>query len=475
MIASWRNWLTLGLFASCLFLSACGDDDNGTPIVATPTNSPTATNTATPTSPPTATHTPTVTATTTPTFTVPPTSTPTSTPTRTFTFTASPTFTATATASVTPTGTVTSTSTAEATATITPTPTITATPTVTATFGVLGERVFTLNQSKSQFLATIAPMFTIPLGSGFQGQNNGVVEPAFFRFVAGQPDPATGVATIDVTAASEFLFVDARSVPGANLVLCLKPMVPVPSAGFVACAGNLPFGFNLSQDHGLGRIGVDGFTPDDCANMNGVIESPNQVCAAGLTGEVCAANADCDTTTGAGDGVCGLVLSRCSAGNSGQECHANADCDTAPGAEDGFCGTPKPHPGVCNGPLNASQGSTDSGPGAVVIAPNPPLGTVGLPVRLSIQADLPCVDPGPDAAITFALTSDENVATILNFQSTADFTPGTTVTVTSRGENFSCSDWSDPNGPGKLVLNAPAIDQNPMGGDIISSFIFSGR
>jgi hypothetical protein len=332
----------------------------------------------------------------------------------------------------------------------------------------LGIRRFTLNQLKSPFQATLSQGLTITVGT-FQGQSNGETEPGFFEFQAGQPDPVTGVATIDVTNSSEFLFADGRSVAG--IVLCLKPVVPVQSAGIVACNGGLPLGFNLSQDHHLGQIGIDGFTPDDCAAMNGSIESPNQICAAGLTGEQCRVNADCDTTDGSGDGVCGLDMAHCTHGKTGEDCRADGDCDTTPDAEDGVCGTVKPHPGVCNGPLNASQGTTDSGTGAVVIAPNSQTGLVGLPVRLSIQSELPCVDPGPGATITFALSSDQNVATILNFSNML----GQTVTSNNRGENFSCGDWQNPNGPGKLVLNAPAIDQNPLGGDIITGFVFSGR
>jgi hypothetical protein len=333
---------------------------------------------------------------------------------------------------------------------------------------VLGTRRFTLAQATSKFLATLSPGFTVTVGR-FQGQTNGQVGPAFLDLEAGQPDPATGVATINITGSSDFLFADGRALAG--IVLCLKPVVPVQAAGIVACNGGLPLGFNLSQDHHIGQIGVDRFTPADCANMHGFLESPNQICAAGLSGELCRTDRECDTTTGAGDGVCGLDMSHCSEGKSGDQCRADGDCDTTPGTEDGVCGSPQPHPGVCNGPLNASQGSADSGKGAVVIAPNPQFALAGLPVRLSVQSTLPCVDPGPGSALTFALTSDANVATLINFSNML----GDTVTATNRGENFSCADWQNPSGPGKLVLNAPAIDQNPNGGDVVTGFVFSGR
>lgn len=207
--------------------------------------------------------------------------------------------------------------------------------------------------------------------------------------------------------------------------------------------------------------------------MRGRIESPNQTCAAGQSAgaDGCHTNADCDTSNGAGDGVCGLDMATCSEGKRGQPCRADVDCDTASGADDGVCGNVGPHPGVCNGPLNASQGTGDSGPGAVVIAPNPQFNLVGIPMRLSIQSSLPCVDPGEGSTITFALTSGETMSTLDNFSNEL----GKTVTTMLHGENFSCADWTKPNGPGKLVLLAPAIDQNPMGGDIVTGFTFSGR
>ena len=458
--------LAVGLVVSGLLLSGCGDDNDNANVVgptATLTSSPTATRTATGTA--TATPSSTATPSNTPTFTVPPTHTPTSTVTPTATATATATRTNTTTA--TPTATATSTPQITDTPTITQTPTITATATITPTFGVLGTRRFNIVQNKSPFQATLSANFTINVGT-FQGQTNGATEQGFFEFQAGQPDPATGIATVNVTNASEFLFADARAL--AQIVLCLKPIVPVQMAGIVACAGGLPLGVTTEQNHQLGQVGVGGFTPDDCAGMHGDIESPNQICAAGMTGELCRTNADCDTTAG-GDGQCGLFMSHCSAGKTGQDCRDDADCDTSLGAEDGVCGTTKPHPGVCNGPLNGVQGTTDSGPGAMVLAPNPQTQLVGLPVRLSIQSTLPCVDPGPGATITFALTSGEAKSTIENFSDVTD----NTVTVTSNGENFNCHDWQNAAGPGKLVLNAPALDQNPMGGDIISGFIFSGR
>lgn len=482
MIASRRDLLTMGLFINCLFLSACGNDDNGAVIAptATLTNPPTATRTATNTATFTLPQTATPTNTPTPSPTVPPTHTPTpvatatatSTPTATSTHTPPPTVTPTPRPTATVTNTETSTPTPTPTITETPTTTatstVTATPTVTPTLGVLGTRRFNIVRKDSPFQVTLGPSFTLPIAT-FQGQTNGQTEQGFFEFQAGQPDPQTGIATIDVTNSSEFLFADARNVPGANIVLCIKPILPALNAGLVACNGGLP-GITTAQNHRLGQIGVDGFTPDDCASMNGSIESANQICASGMIGQPCRTNPDCDSTAGAGDGVCGLDMSRCTAGNSGQACRNDGDCDTAAGADDGVCGTTKPHPGVCNGPLAGSQGPIDSDPGAVIIAPNTVPQLSGLPVRLSIQSTLPCVDPGPDATITFALTSGTATSKIDHFSNGDQ-----TVSVMSAGVNFSCSDWQNENGPGALVLNAPAIDQNPGGGDVITGFVFSGQ
>jgi hypothetical protein len=332
--------------------------------------------------------------------------------------------------------------------------------------GPLGVRRFTLNQARSPFQAALAPGVTFTVG-GFQGQTNGQLEPGFLEFDAGTPDPATGVATIDITKASEFLVINGS--PPANIVLCLKPVVPVQAAGVVACNGNFTFGVGLNQNHHIGQLGVDGFTAAACDAGDGVLESPNQICATGKVGEECRKNADCHTTADAGDGVCGLTTTTCTQGKAGA-CRADADCDIDPVAEDGVCGTPAPHPGVCNGPFQATQVPGDSGPGAMILAPNEQFNLDGLPVKLRIQSSLPCVDPGNVPTMPFALTSGVARGTIENFSNEE----GQSLNYELRGENFSCADWQNPAGPGRLVLVAPALDQF-QGGDIISGFTFSGH
>ncbi|MBI3786519.1 MAG: hypothetical protein HY270_24280, partial [Deltaproteobacteria bacterium] len=97
--------------------------------------------------------------------------------------------------------------------------------------GPLGTRHFVLNKAHSPFTAVLGPGFAINLG-GFQGQTNGVTEPAFLDLKAGQPN-AAGFANIDVTASSDYIYIDAR--PTAPLVLCIKPIVPAVNAGVVEC------------------------------------------------------------------------------------------------------------------------------------------------------------------------------------------------------------------------------------------------
>jgi hypothetical protein len=450
------------VITACLSLTACGGDDDAPPAsTATPTR------TQTPTPTPTHTTTPTPSPTATPTFTA--TTTPSRTFTATATLTATPTFTPTATFSATATATHTRMSTLTPPPTNTPTatntPGETATPTITPTFGVLGKRIFTFNRLGSSFTAALAPGFSVEVGK-FQGQTNGRIEDAFMEFEAGQPDPITGLATVNITRSSEFFVADGtRSLAG--LAICLKPELPITAAGSVACAGGQEFGFSTFQDHHLGKIGVDGFTEEQCQSMNGQVESPNQICAAGRLGDECRTNADCDSAAGAVDGVCGLRNASCSQGKTGQPCRADADCDVDPNLEDGVCGTVRPHRGVCNGPFSPGTLEDDSGPGAMILAPNAQLN--GLRMRLSIQSTVPCVDPGPGAAINFAFTTGRAVGTIDNFSDM----PGETLSVNICGENFDCHDWENAGGPGRLVLVAPAVDQNPMGGDVVTSFVFS--
>lgn len=396
--------------------------------------------------------------------------------------------------------------------------------------GPLGTRRFTINPRTSPFTAVLAPGFSVPLGGGFRGQKDGVVGDAYMDLRAGEPDE-NGFTTIDVTEASDYFFVDGRAL--APLVLCLKPRVPVLGAGALQCNGGTDYSIGLSTDHHVGQIGIDGFTSQDCMSqcstlgICGSIEGPNHVCAAGLVGDECVSNSDCETTRGAGDGVCGLgrlclggrrgasctanadcnsspessdgVCSpapTCTDGKRGEPCRADADCDSTPTALDGQCGNRDAHPGVCNGPQETIQVGGDSGAGSVILAPV--FGLQGLPMELSIESAPPCGDEGRGFVQPFAMTTGISRAVIRNFSNsartcsdgsectvdadcdTADGGPGlgvcgTTLVYDSQGENFSCSQWRNASGPGCFALAVPAVDFNPMGGDLVTAFKFCGR
>ncbi len=351
-----------------------------------------------------------------------------------------------------------------------PPATPTATATAVPTLGVLGLRHFVINPAKSPFAVKLGG-FTLPLGE-FQGQTNGQTGPAFLDLEAGQPDATSGIATIDVTAASEFIYVDGSAGP-AGIVLCIKPLVPAMKAGLITCKGGLPLGFKITQDHNIGQVGLNGFSVADCAAQQGRIEDPNEICAAGQLGVQCRANADCDSTQGAGDGVCGVGQATCTGGNTGAPCQADADCDTTAVSRDGMCGTSGLHPGVCNGPFvnNIYPGAT--GVGGVTLAPVPQFQLSGLPVRLTTQSSLPCVDPGPSADLTIAFTTGTSATTILDSNDSGTNNTGEMLSLTVQGQNFSCTEWQAPDAPGRFVLTAPQLDQSTVG-DVITSFTLDG-
>jgi len=253
----------------------------------------------------------------------------------------------------------------------------------------------------------------------------------------------------------------------------------------------------LTQNHHLGQIGVNGFSAEQCTNQGGNIESPNQICGTGAIGQVCRDSSDCG-------GVCGLSPSTCSMPSTtrGSACQADANCDTTAGADDGVCGQSAPHPGVCNGTFQVSQLGGNSGPGAVSISPVPQLGLQGLPVEISTELALPCGDEGPGMSAPIAFTSALFRSTILNFNNLtnvcgAGIVDSSCITNTdcdsaagagdgicgaifqydTHGENFSCADWTDSNAPGCLVFSAPQLDANPqtIGADLITAFTFCGR
>jgi len=333
----------------------------------------------------------------------------------------------------------------------------------------------------SQFQVVLAPAetpgeepFLLSLGR-FQGQTNALKEKAFLDLEAGEPNVA-GFALVDLVGSSDYIFLDASRV--ANIVLCIKPEVPVHAAGVLGCKGGADFSTNLTQNHNIGIVGQD-LTGEQCESTCsdvggcGRIESPNQTCKEGTPGEPCRANAECDSPAKAGNGVCGLGPSTCTEGKMDAPCQADADCDTDPEAADGVCNQTDPHPGVCNGPLTANQLGGDTGPGELIFAPVsdsrfPEL--AGFPAELTVERAFPCGNEGPGDRITFAFTSGRSRCTIENFSNMS----GVALSLDSQGENFSCADWTNEKGPGRVVLSAPALHQN-SGSDVITSFAFDGN
>jgi hypothetical protein len=278
----------------------------------------------------------------------------------------------------------------------------------------LGRRHFSINPDTSPLLAVLGSSFSIPIVPGFQG---------FIDFEAGVPDPATGVAQIDIVDASDFIFADTRPL---GPLICLRPIFPDPpmerritGAGVIACKGHQDYGYSVSINHNIGTVGVNGFTAVDCTSVGGTVED-------------------------------------------GSAAH--------------------PHTNVCNGPFVFGQsGGADSGLGAVAIAPVPEFGLQGFPVEISFgsmdDADCSTAPPGDVAAIAFV--SGPTTGTITNFKNQ----PGTlTFRLNSQSEpfgtqNFSCGGWTTEDGPGRLTFLIPQLDV-PLSGtynDIITAFVLSDR
>src|SRR5262249_52738928 len=147
----------------------------------------------------------------------------------------------------------------------------------------LGVRHFVLDPVKSTLQVKITMGLTVDVGR-WQGQTNGQTEAAFLDLEAGQPD-ANGFTRVNILRSSEYLFVDASRLAG--FVICIKPLVPVMSAGILGCLGGTDVSFSLDQNHHLGQLGVDGFTAEQCTAQGGRIEVPYSACSAGNVGVLC--------------------------------------------------------------------------------------------------------------------------------------------------------------------------------------------
>lgn len=112
-------------------------------------------------------------------------------------------------------------------------------------------------------------------------------------------------------------------------------------------------------------------------------------------------------------------------------------------------------PGVCIGAFEPEIIEGQSGPGAVAIAPDIDTLEGGLPVQILIETAVPCGDEDvvPIAA-PFALNSVLGRAEVLDASNIA----GNVLTAERPGENFDCANWTQEDGPGRLVLMAPLVD-----------------
>lgn len=184
--------------------------------------------------------------------------------------------------------------------------------------------------------------------------------------------------------------------------LCIRPIVPVVGAGVLACNGGFDLGIATVQDHRLGKVGEGGFTAQDCLAAGGTVESL-------------------------------------------------AD----------------PHPNVCNGPVVVGgSGETDSGAGALLLAPDSRYQTAGLPAEVSIGSG-PCEKRQGGTLTLFGFVSALARAEIL----AANAIPGASFQHAERGTAFSCENWRQENGPGRVVLSVPSLHAAELDEDLITVFI----
>jgi hypothetical protein len=352
----------------------------------TPTRTLGATHTDTATATPaaTSTFTPSPTRTSTPTGTSTATGTPTQTPSVTLTRTATPTTALTNTNTRTSTATPTSTRTSSPTSSPTRTPTSTPTPSPTVTRTPTTTATWTPTTTASPTpTRTPAPgVRRFSLDSG--ASSFAIVPGGSVPGFQGYLDLQMG--PLDASGIAKVSVVGSSPFLslelGGGAMLCLRPLVPAADAGVIDCDGGTNLGVKTTQDHNIGQVGVGGFTAGSCSAAQGSVESAGQ-----------------------------------------------------------------PHPNVCNGPIVTSGADlSDSGMGALLIAPNPQFGTNGLPVEFSMQQGF-CA-PGAPAEV-FAFTTASYRAEIAD----AGNASGMLLMHEEQGQNFDCAAFTQENGPGRLVFS----------------------
>jgi hypothetical protein len=219
----------------------------------------------------------------------------------------------------------------------------------------------------------------------------------YIELEAGVPDAETGLAEVNITDASEYISMLLKPFAGVEMAICLRPVRELLP---VANAGTIAC--NGGYDFGL------------------VVTQDHNVGVVGVDG------------------------------------FTEQDCIDAEGTVEPQDGA---HPGVCNGPIVSEGGDSDSGPGALLIAPDPETLEGGLPVMMAIEDALPCGDEAvEETQVPLGFTTGIVRATIFNRNNVA----GEVFQIERQGENFSCAEWTVENGPGTLVLAAPVIDQGPV-------------
>jgi hypothetical protein len=315
-------------------------------------------------------------------------------------------------ASMTPTRPLTQTVTVSFTATWSPTPS--AAPTGTSTRGITATATPTPAPTGTHTVTLTATGTLAPTPTPGLGARRFSLDPqtsllqllpdlGTFTGFTGYLDLAAGVPdpVTGLAAVDVTGASDFLSVAIGPLTLCIKPLVPISDAGVLACKGGFDLGITASQDYNIGTVDVNGFTAADCTATGGTVEGPTD-----------------------------------------------------------------PDPGVCNGPVVVGPSpETDSGVGALLIAPDDRFGTNGLPAEVTVDVG-PCSQHGQGEPAVFGFVSGVSRATILD----ANNVHGAVLQHDERGENFSCPMWMQENGPGRLVLSVPAVNGSTMG-DLITVFV----
>ncbi len=138
------------------------------------------------------------------------------------------------------------------------------------------------------------------------------------------------------------------------------------------------------------------------------------------------------------------------------------------------------HPRVCIGPHCGGMillptprcpREPDAGPGSLILIEDP-VGTLGFPAELITEEELPCGDepeaPGVGILLNFPFTTSTAAGTVFN----ANNEPGVTLEGSVTGENFSCDQWTERDGPGTLVFTAPLVGFQSLPEDSVISWVF---